>query len=85
VLAVAGDEHRGRVDLRPSVATLAVGVEPVAVLEQADEGAEVDHWARVAPTEVHHGSGTTLSVVSGFLIWRGAIRPRPAPPDRVRD
>ena len=28
---------------RPAVAAQAVGVEPVAVLEQAGEGAEVDH------------------------------------------
>ena len=42
-LAVAGGNHRGSVQLRTSVAARAVGVEPVAVLEQAGEGAEVDH------------------------------------------
>jgi hypothetical protein len=61
----------GERQFSPSVAARAVGVEPVAVLEQAGEDAEVDQGARVTSTEVHRGSGTTLSVVSGFLTWRG--------------
>jgi hypothetical protein len=35
-------EARGT-ELRPAVAARALGVEPVAVLEQTGEGAEVDH------------------------------------------
>lgn len=42
-------DHRRYIEACPAVASRAVGVEPVAVLEQAGEGAEVDHRARVAP------------------------------------
>jgi hypothetical protein len=44
-IAEAGIHHRRQVQLRPSVAARAVGVEPVMVLEQPGEGAEVDHAA----------------------------------------
>ena len=63
-LALAGGDHRGQVDRRPSVAARAVGIEPVVVLEQAGEGAEVDHppnlsvrWARVISLERLHEAG----------------------------
>ena len=82
-IAEAGSDHRGQVEFRPAVARLAVGAEPVAVLEQAGEGAEVDHGIRVTPTEAHRVSRTTLSVVSGFITYCGAGRPRLVPPDRV--
>ena len=42
-LAAAGHDHLGERQLRPAVAARAAGFEAVAVLEQAGEGAEVDH------------------------------------------
>ena len=55
-LAEAGVNHRSQVQLRPVVTTRTVGVEPVAVLEQSDEGAEVDHRATPVPRRVHRAS-----------------------------
>ena len=82
-IAEAGRNHRGQIEFCPSVAARAVGVEPVPVLEQAGEGAEVDHAASVARTAAHIVSRTARSALSKFLTDRGAAGARPAPPDRV--
>jgi hypothetical protein len=53
----------------------------VAMLEQAGEGAEVDHAASVARSAAHIVSRTSCSAVSKSLTNCNAAGPRPAPPD----
>jgi hypothetical protein len=47
-MAEAGGNHGGQVEIRPTVAALAVAGELVPVAVEAGEGAEVDHAAIVA-------------------------------------
>jgi hypothetical protein len=47
---LAGGNHGRQIELRPAVASLAIGRELMVVPVQAGEGAEVDHGARAALT-----------------------------------
>jgi hypothetical protein len=56
------------------LAVRAVAAQLVLVPEQAGEGAEVDHGAKVAPGQAQGVSRNTCSGESGFLTYCGAER-----------
>jgi hypothetical protein len=53
-IAVASGNHRGHVQLRPAVATLAVGRQLMLVAVEAGVGAEVNHGGISAPGRDQH-------------------------------
>ena len=59
------DDDLGERQHSPSVAPRAVGVEPVAVLVQVGDGAEVDHGE--SPAEAKRPGGIARAGPTGFL------------------
>jgi hypothetical protein len=52
VLAVAGINHRGEVQLSPAIATLEIGRHLMSMAVEAGQGAEIDHGAGLEVAQV---------------------------------
>lgn len=74
---MAGGNHRSQIELRPTVAGLAVGRERVVMLEQTTDAAEVDHEVRVRRAWAHamsRGISNSGPRVGDFNSRRGVTQ-----------